>query len=50
VTKLVSTVASERSSTVTAFLPLSAATSSASGNGWSSFTDTTPTFLPWLRR
>ena len=46
----VSAVTSERSSTVTAFLPFSTAISSASGKGCSSLTETTPTFLPWPRR
>ena len=50
VTKLVSAVWSERSSTVIAFLPLMAAISSASGKGCSSLMATRPTFLPWLRR
>ena len=50
VTRVVSAVTSERSSTVTAFLPASAATSSASGNGCSSLTEMTPTFLPCARR
>ncbi len=50
VTRLVRAVWSERSSTVTALAPDSAATSSASGNGCRSLTDTTPTFRPWERR
>ncbi len=45
VTMVVSAVTSERSSTVTAFLPLSAATTSASGNGCSSLTEIDPDLL-----
>lgn len=50
VTRRVSAVSSERSRTVTAKAPPMAATNSASGNGWSSFTETTPTFRPCERR
>ena len=50
VTRFVSAVWSERSSTVTAFFPASAAISSPSGKGCSSLIETTPTFFPCLRR
>jgi len=50
VTREVSAVWSERSSTVTCRLPASAAATSASGNGWSNLTETTPTFRPCERR
>lgn len=49
VTMPVRAVWSERSSTVTAFAPEMASMSSASGNGCSSLTDTTPTLSPCSR-
>ena len=50
VTSWVSAIWSERSKTVTACLPANASTSSASGKGCSSFTETRPTLSPCRRR